>query len=441
MSRLKDTWSEASRRFFRGITWNIAASLISQGSSFLGTIIAARLLGKIAFGEWSIVQSTVFMVVTIASAGMSITPSKIISEHRDSDPARTGRFVALCLTVSMGVSFIYAVGLFVLAPWIAGTVLHEPQLAMLLRISSVYVFFWSVWWCQIGILYGLEAFTRLTELNVIQAIASLTLAFVLTYEFGLSGAAWALSLSSLSAFWLHTLAIRKECRRQGIVPRITGMWGEGSLLYRLTLPAAVSGIVGGTAIWTSHAALATRSNGIEEMAVFNAANVLRNLVVFVPGLIARVASPILSNLLGKGDLHGYRKTLRSNLGMTVSVAFFVAAAVAVGSPYLLKAYGSDFGSGHSVLVYLAVSAILETIAVGLYQSLFANSKWWIGMFVSAGWSLTLFGSFYFGMRDGGAEGLALAYVAAWLFSAVAYGIIAMKIEKRLSPLTEVKEMN
>jgi Na+-driven multidrug efflux pump len=154
-----------------------------------------------------------------------------------------------------------------------------------------------------------------------------------------------------------------------------------------------------------------------------------------------VASPILSNLLGKGDLYGYRRTLRSNLGITVSIAFLVAVAVAIGSPYLLRAYGSEFGSGHTVLVYLALSAILETVAVGLYQSLFANSKWWIGMFVSVGWSLTLFCSFYFGMRDGGAEGLALAYVAAWLFSALAYGIIAMKIEKRLSPLTEVNELN
>jgi O-antigen/teichoic acid export membrane protein len=415
-------------RFFNGINWAILTSIIGQGSVFLVTVITARLLGTASYGEWSIAQSTAISAVLTASAGIGVTASKFVSENRITNPLKAGRLLKLSLFIALIIGSIYAITLLASAHWIADTLLHAPHLTRSLRISSIYVLFWSMVISQIGVLNGLEAFSRLTRISLYYAMGAFVLSIALTWRFGLEGAATAMSLSSIIAYWLYRQAIKRECKDKGITMQWCGMWNEWQVLFQMSLPAGISGIVAAAFVWGSNTVLAQRTNGMHEMAIFNASYALRNLILFVPALIAKVASPILSNLKGVDDSEGYKRLLRVNFKLTVAIAFAIAVIVGVLSRLLLGAYGTEFAIGYHVLMILALSAALETIAVGLYQSLFANGKWWSGLVVSSGWSLVLFGTFYAWLQSEGAKGLAMAYVLAWIFSSLAYGVVAWKLE-------------
>jgi O-antigen/teichoic acid export membrane protein len=73
---------------------------ISQGATLLGSIIAARLLGRELFGTLAIVQSTGIAAASIASLGLGVVATRYVSACKESDPARVGRILALCSLMS-----------------------------------------------------------------------------------------------------------------------------------------------------------------------------------------------------------------------------------------------------------------------------------------------------------------------------------------------------
>jgi hypothetical protein len=48
-------------RLARGAFWSLAGTFISRGLSLIASIIVARMLGKVGFGELGIIQSTMGM--------------------------------------------------------------------------------------------------------------------------------------------------------------------------------------------------------------------------------------------------------------------------------------------------------------------------------------------------------------------------------------------
>ena len=61
MSRDADqalTYTSVGSRLIKGFSWSVAGSAISQGLTLLASIVVARYLGKIQYGELGIIQST-----------------------------------------------------------------------------------------------------------------------------------------------------------------------------------------------------------------------------------------------------------------------------------------------------------------------------------------------------------------------------------------------
>jgi O-antigen/teichoic acid export membrane protein len=420
-------------RFLQGVSWNTAASILSQGSVLIGTVIMARLLGAESFGIFSMVQSTALVLVTMISGGMNVTTSKLTSELAGrKDWARLGSTAALCLMTALVLSFLFATALWFSSGSMASMLyITSSNAAMLLKLSSIYVFFWSIWWCQTGILSGLEAFSRLTAIQLVQAVLSLLLVTVMTWLYQLPGATAAWVLSAVTSVALHQWAIHRELRARNTALSIRGGWKERRVLLTSALPASLSGMIPSIALWLNNAILVRQAGGLEQMAMFQAANVLRNLILFVPLLLTRVTSAMLSNLLGGGDQAGYHRIARLHTAVSFGAALVVALVVAVGSPYLFQLFGSEFEGAQQVLLILSASAILETLASSFYQPIFALGRMWSNVIVVTGWSLVLVMVFVFYTKTGGAEGLAYAYGCAWLFSSAAYFAVSSQLTRQL----------
>jgi len=82
-------------RLGRGAFWSSVCASASQGLSLVSLIVIARLLGKVGFGELTVIQSTVTMFGTFAGFGLGLTATKSIAEYRHTGAARAGRTRAL----------------------------------------------------------------------------------------------------------------------------------------------------------------------------------------------------------------------------------------------------------------------------------------------------------------------------------------------------------
>ena len=151
MIRLRD-------RLIKGTALNLIAVAFNQGSTLIVNIIVARILMKQSFGEYAMVYGTVLTASTLAQLAMGYTATKYIAEFRSSDPERAGRIMGLCVTISALMAGAGTILLIAIAPWLAGTILKAPHLAIALMIGSGFLFFSSINGYQTGALSGLEAY-------------------------------------------------------------------------------------------------------------------------------------------------------------------------------------------------------------------------------------------------------------------------------------------
>src|SRR5262249_51806636 len=98
-------------RYARGAVWSLAATVLSEGSNLVSSIIAARLLGRGQFGALGMTQSTAGMLGIFAGLGFGLTATRFVAEFRTLNPARAGRIIALSSAVATVSGTLLALGL------------------------------------------------------------------------------------------------------------------------------------------------------------------------------------------------------------------------------------------------------------------------------------------------------------------------------------------
>ena len=416
-------------RLINGVKWNVLEAGIVAGTNLVVAVVVARMLGINDFGAFSIIRSTVYMMASVAGLGLGITATKYIAEMRNNDPTRLGVILGLCAVIAGGTSFCFAASLLVFAPQIALYNLGAPQITEQLRIASFYILFVTLNGYQIGALVGFEAFPKLARINLILAIVSMSITFGFTWLWGLTGASLALGLVAMFNWFLHHLAIREELERHQITIRYRGIWQEKSILTSFALPAALSGFIGAIIVWICNAFLVKQSDGLIQMAIFTATYNFRSLIMFVPGLVTRVASPILCNLVGEKRGNSYSRLFWFNIGVSVCVSMIVGGLLILTAPYLLSLFGKGFVVGDRMVLVVVSMSVIEVIASAFYQPLYAHGKLWWQVLIIICWSIVLVAVVFPTAGDYGALGLAYAYLAAHIVSATLYIFLTFKIEK------------
>ncbi|MFA4987197.1 MAG: oligosaccharide flippase family protein, partial [Candidatus Brocadiia bacterium] len=200
-------------RFARGAFWSLLGAVISRAIAFISSVMVARMLGAEGFGEFGIVQSTVFMFGVFAGFGMGLTATKFVAQYRTTDPSRAGNIIGLTLVVSAATGALLAIALFVLAPWLADKTLHAPQITPLLRMASAYLFLTALNGAQIGALAGFEAYRKLMWVSIVSGIATFPLVIAGTWFFGVQGAILASVGGAVIAWAITGFALRTAAKQ------------------------------------------------------------------------------------------------------------------------------------------------------------------------------------------------------------------------------------
>jgi len=406
--------SPLGARLARGAFWALTGAVVSRGLMLLASIFVARILGKVAFGEYGMIRSTVTMFGSFAGLSLGLTATKHVAQFRKTDPEQAGRVIALTRFVAVAAAGLMAVVLFFLAPWLATYALGAAHLSGLLRIAGLVLFFNTVCGAQTATLAGFEAFRTIAGVNFLVGALSFPVLLATTYFGGLEGVVWGLVVSAGINLVLNYRALGRKAREAN-VPLMPKQWlSQWKILWSFSLPAALAGMIAGPANWLCNALLVNQPGGYGEMGIFNAANQWRMAILFVPQVVCLITLPMLANLQEQRQDGLYLKLLRTNTLLAGGIALILAAPIMLFSREIMTSYGKSFSGGALTLTLLALSAVLMSANQVIGQAIVSMGKTWIRLLFHYLWAAVLVVTATVALRAGWSTvGLAVANLTAF----------------------------
>ena len=422
-----DRWYSAHVEFARSVMGGCAWTLIGTSAAVAGTlvaaVIAARLLGREAFGVYGAVLVTAVTLTNLASAGLGISTTYFLAQTAADDPQRAGRLAGMFSSITLATATTLSLGLALSSTALSSFLFGGTDFAGPLRWAAPYVFFMTVNAYQVGALTGLAAYRGIAWSGLAQAFILPISMYGWVKMFGLPGSVASLNCAAVSVCVVQAMFLRYELRAQGISMVYSGFGEESRVVWRFLCPAACSGILSNLGIWAAGAVL-LRIGGVSEFALFAAANSVRNLILFAPAVVNKVAIPVFARMRGDSSTD-FRAAFWSNAQQNGVFALLTAALMAAFGESILGIFGKRFHPSPIFHLLLAASCV-EVIATALFQVLLSRGAIWTNVAVVMLWSSVLIGMATFFIDRMGGAGLALGYLVAWMACAVVYAWLAAR---------------
>lgn len=426
--------STLGMRLARGAFWSLVGTAISRGLVQISAIFVARMLGAESYGEFGMIRSTIGVFGVFAGFGLGLTTTKYVAEFRERNKARAGRVLALSLLVAVMSSGLMSLLLLILAPWLAENTLAAPHLVPYLRLGGLLLFFSAMNGAETGSLAGFEDFKAIATVNFWAGVANFPLMIGCTYFWGLAGALVSLTTGMALNLGLNVWMVRHVAKRHSIIYDFQHCFEELNVLWKFSLPAALTGALVGPVTWITNTMLVKQPLGYVELGIFTAADQWRTALMFIPRILTSVFLPIFSDLNARAayedDSALDRTILRGQLVMGISVLPIGTLMVAFRQP-IWRLYGSGYENGEIAFTGTVCAAMIASVVAIIGPVVQAKDDAWFGFLINAVHGVTLLLTALF-LVNFGASGLALSYVIAYTVMAFAFGLFfRRRFDKRV----------
>ncbi|MGM9986794.1 MAG: stage V sporulation protein B [Bacillaceae bacterium] len=186
--------------FIRGTFILIIAGFINRILGFINRVVVARIMGSEGVGLYMMAFPTLILAITITQLGLPIAISKLIAEAQAvHDHRKTKKILVVSLATTGILSIIFTIGLMILAPVLANTLLTDkrtlyPLLAILPVIPIV-----AISGVLKGYFQGKQDMKPSAIAQVLEQIVRITLIAVCTKTFMPYGVEFAAAGAMLSS--------------------------------------------------------------------------------------------------------------------------------------------------------------------------------------------------------------------------------------------------
>lgn len=404
-------------RLARGAFWSFAGSVIAQGMGFVASVVAARVLGKIGFGELGMIQSTVGMFGVFAGLGLGLTATKHVAEFRVSAPDRAGRIIGMSALIALVSGGAMTILLIVLAPFLAAHTINAPHLTPELRIGCGLLLFNALTGAQTGALAGFEAFKTIAKINFIRGLLNLPLVVGGVLLFGLTGAVGGMVAAAVAGWLINHIALRRECFRARVRPRYRGLRSEIAVLWSFSVPTVLSSSMVGPVMWVARTLLVNQPGGYAEMGIFTAATKFQTVLVMMGAAVGSALLPMLASRDSTRDDYFNR----SNMLMSWLLGVIPAVPLICFPELMGLIFGADYAdiASYRTVVLVMAFTCIYLYKQGLARALAAKGLMWWGFTSNAVWAVMLIGCCWL-LLDWGAVGFALAFLLAYALNTVVF---------------------
>jgi len=385
--------------------------------AMVGSILAARILGKSVFGELGMVRATILALGTFAGSGLGVAGTRYVAEMRDRDKPRVGGVINELVNITNITGVVMMIAALLLSPLIAIRLMNAPQLVWPVRIGAVLLYFILANGMQNGFIAGFENFSSLARAASLEALLNLILVPLGAVVSGLNGAIAGLVGAGGLSLIVRQNIVKREIRRSGIelAPRLGSQRVKNGLTAYL--PYFLFGFTYYPFEWMAKLHLARQTGGFAELGLFNAAFSLSSVIIFLPNQLLAGVQAIMCNSLGKGDSQAFRRLSWFSILAAGGSSLLVALMMAVLSGPLMGMYGPGFTGGYRVLIMLAGGQVIYSLSLPSFKIMIATGRLWAQALFSALSGVSLY-LMMLNSADRGAMGLSLAYLVSWLVLAM-----------------------
>jgi len=427
LGRIKS--SDIASRLVSGAFWSVGGRVVGSGFLLLAFIGVARIVGVEAYGELSMVRSTIIMFSAFAGAGIGLTASRYIALYRNTNQTKAHEIYLISYYFSIGFGFFISALLFLFAPLIAERSLHAIHLMPEIRLGAVALLFIALNSALGGVLTGLERFKTIAVNISLQGVLQALLIIVGAYYLGINGAIGGLVLGAILLCGLHYRSIQKSIPKKAL-KSIKISKDTASVLWKFSLPAALSAILVIPVLWWCKT-FVVQHVGFEAIANYDVAEQWSLIILFIPAAIAGMVIAILSNTLAEGTAEQYKKIVNVNIWINATISVLASLVFCLLAVFILRSYGVGFTDVTTFRI-LVISTIPNAVAAVLGQVIASKGKMWWGFTLNFVWAiwLLLFTLLFVGYLGHGAMGLALAVLCAYILHAVfSYTYVWFKVIK------------
>lgn len=405
--------SDVTKRLTSGAIWSFTGTALAKLIVLIASIFCARILGKELFGEFGMVRSTINMFVVLGSAGLGITATKYIAEYKGTQKDRVASIYLLTTIFAVLTGLIVTVAILLLADYLAIESLQSPHLSSSLKCGALLLFVTVINASQTGVLSGLENFKSIAINTFIGSLFESVFMLIGASYYGVLGAVLGFGIGFIAIYIANVLSIKKSFKRMNLVVKMYALnLNDLKVLYKFSLPALLSSMIIPPVYWVIRMMIVNK-NGYGELAIYEAADQWKIIILFIPTAVSQIILPILSSLV-KTDKTKYWKVLKINILINGLVALVMVGLVACFSQYIMKAYGSSF-ENVMPLIILAISTIFTAVSNVVGLAIASKSQMWIGFLFNIFWGIVLVLSAYYLIEKGyGSVGVALSILFAYI---------------------------
>lgn len=354
------------KRVMRNSGYILSANGIATALSMIQGIIAARLLGIVAFGMLSPITQLVTNLNRLTSFRMAELVvsyvGKYSAEKQDQHAAALVKLAGLVEFCSSVVAFLLVV---VLAPLGASVILKNPAVVDIIRMYAVVLLANMFMETSRGVLQYNNKFDAVAIVTVVQS--SLTLALigaVFLMKTGLAGVVLSYTIGKTFGGLANTFLALRTAREQ---------WGPGwwranirllSAEYREIARFGISTNLNGTI------ALVTRDSDTLWLSAlssplhvgyYKVAKAFMNvLVIPVEPMISTTYREIAREAANKAWVN-VRYLLRTGTLIAGAYTLLAGAALVILGPWLVRLYGAEFAPAYGIMLVLMLGFMVSNV--------------------------------------------------------------------------------
>jgi O-antigen/teichoic acid export membrane protein len=410
--------SPIGKRIVSGTFWSVIGNGFGKMFTFIAMVLVARILGIQLYGELGLIRSATDIFIGLSSFGVGTAATTYIAELLSNDKQRVGRIIGLCYLFTLITCIGAGAFLYFAAPFICeSSILRAPHLTGELRISIVILIFMTFMGTQAGVMSGFQDFRGQAFATIVSSMLSIPLYIGGSYYFGIYGAIIGIGVVSLVNVVANSIFIYRNTIKHQVIYNFREAWRELSILWNLSLPIFLCGIM--FCIFTAiyRLKLVSSPNGFYELGIYVAVTQIEMIVYYIPIQIGAVVLPLLSEQHGKKDIKKFFYLSNLSIGFNMIVTLVAVLPVIIFASPIMFLFGDTFTEGSITLIVVCFGLVFHAGLRGLYNECVNRHQMWkyfVMSFVSYLFQFILLSILL--NRGFGALGMAIAY----FFSYVVY---------------------
>lgn len=413
LSKIKDG-SPLFVRVFNAIFYSLFGTAGAKVVQLICDVGVSRIIGQEAYGEYSMINSTVALFVLFAGAGVEATLTRYVSLHRD-NLEKVGKIAGTLATCIGIAAMLIGLGMFMFSERISYLSCGNDVLTAYFRITSVTVLFTVMASVFKSMLSGLEEYKKIARGEIVSILIYATICILLTSEIGLYGAIISLMILHfirMTAFYLFS---KGHYKKKKLNFKFSFDEEIKRIIISFTVPAFLASIFVVPVNWISNGLIA-KSFGFAELSIYSVAMQWKNMIIYIPTQMNQLR-PIYADLHGKGEFETLNRLLvRSSLSSFALVSPFVVLGC-MFSQFILMFYGFESDKGTLVFSIILLTMIPYSLQMQIGSYLQGVGEMWIGLFLNVIWSSVYIGGALL-LSDYGCVGFASAYFISYFVHAV-----------------------